>query len=343
MSQALAKRPQKVADLNGRQKAAILCMVLGADSAAKLQQKLSPDESEAIGVEIARLRQVDSALAEEVLKEWLELLTVADSISHGGLEYAQRMLERAYGGPQAASILKRIQTQLAETAGLYRLRSADPMQLSTMLRNEHPQTIALILTHLNPGQTATVLKELTAELGSEVVYRMATMSKVSPDMLQLIERSIWTEELETQQGLSTSGGPQAVAAILALMPSSSEKTLLEGVSHRDAQLSQQIRDLMFVFDDIATLDDKSVQRLLREVEIKTLALALKGVGEALTAKIMGGMSARAVSSLQEEMENLGAQKKRDIEKAQSSIVATIRTLEDAGEIVIAISTDELVS
>lgn len=343
MSQATAHRPHKITDLSGRQKAAILCMVLGADPAAKLQQKLSPEESEAIGVEIARLTAVESSLAEEVLKEWLDLLTVADSIAHGGLEYAQRVLERAYGAPQAASILKRIQTQLADTAGLHRLRSADPSQLTTMLRNEHPQTIALILAHLNPGQTATVLKDLTPELGSEVVYRMATMAKVSPDMLQLIERSIWTEDMETQQGLSTSGGPQAVAAILALVPSSNEKSLLEGVGTRDAALAQQIRDLMFVFEDISTLDDKSVQRLLREIEIKTLALALKGASEQLTRKIMGGMSSRAVSSLQEEIENLGPQKKRDIEKAQATIVTAIRTLEESGELVLSSGTDDIVS
>lgn len=343
MSQVVAKRPHKLADLNGRQKAAILCMVLGAETAAKLQKGLSPEESEAIGVEIARLRAVDASLAEDVLKEWMELLTVADSIAHGGLEYAQRMLERAYGAPQAATILKRIQTQLADTAGLHRLRSADPAQLSTMLRNEHPQTIALILAHLNPSQTATVLKELSTDLGSEVVYRMATMAKVSPDMLQLIERSIWTEDMETQQGLSTSGGPQVVASILALVPSSAEKVLLEGVSLRDAALAQQIRDLMFVFEDISTLDDKSIQRLLREVEVKTLAFALKGASEVLTKRIMGGMSSRAVTSLQEEIENLGPQKKRDIEKAQSTIIAAIRTLEESGELVLASSTDDVIS
>lgn len=337
-----AVRPSKITDLSGRQKAAILCMVLGAESAAALQKTLSPEESEAIGVEIARLAAVDAGLAEEVLREWLDLLTVADSIAHGGLQYAQHVLERAYGPAQAGAILKRIQTQLAETAGLHRLRNADPGQLSTMLRNEHPQTIALILAHLNPQQTATVLKDLAPELGSEVVFRMATIGKVSPDMLQLVERSIWSEELETTQGGSTSGGPQAVAAILALVPSSSEKQLLEGVSLKDAQLAQQIRDLMFVFEDVVGLDDKSVQRLLREVEIKTLALALKGASEALSKKIMGGMSSRAVSSLQEEMDNLGPQKKRDIEKAQSTIVATIRTLEEAGEIVLASASDDIV-
>ncbi len=338
-----AVRPRSSADLNGRQKAAILCMVLGTEPAAKLQKKLSPEESEAIGVEIARMSAVETGIAEEVLKEWLDLLTVADSIAHGGLDYASKMLEQAYGPQQAASMLKRIQTQLADTAGLHRLRNADPAQLSTMLRNEHPQTIALILAHLNPAQTATVLKELTAELGAEVVYRMATMAKVSPDMLQLVERSIWTEDLETQQGLSTSGGPHAVAAILALVPSSSEKTLLEGVGQRDHALAQQIRDLMFVFEDIATLDDKSVQRLLREIEVKTLALALKGASDQLTKKIMAGMSSRAVTSLQEEMENLGPQRKRDVEKAQAGIVTALRTLEEAGEIVLASASDDVVS
>lgn len=343
MSPAPARNAKGPAELSGRQKAAILCMVLGHEPAAKLQQKLSPEESEAIGVEIARMSAVEQSTAEHVLREWLDLLNVADSIAHGGLDYAQKMLEKAYGPQQAAAMLKRIQTQLADTAGLHRLRNADPAQLSTMLRNEHPQTIALILAHLNPNQTATVLKELSVELGSEVVYRMATMAKVSPDMLQLVERSIWTEDLETQQGLSTSGGPQAVASILALVPSSNEKALIEGVTMRDATLAQQIRDLMFVFEDIATLDDKSVQRLLREVEVKALALALKGASEALVKKIMGGMSSRAVASLQEEMENLGPQRKRDVEKAQSTIVTALRTLEEAGEIVLTSSTEDVLS
>ncbi len=342
MSAATAMVKTKPHELTGLQKAAIVCMVLGAETAAKIQKTLSTEEAEAISVEIARLSHVDPDLAEGVLREWVDLLSVADSLAQGGLDYAHDVLTKAYGPAQATAMLKRIQTQLADTAGLHRLRNADPVQLATMLRNEHPQTIALILAHLQPAQTALVLKDFAQELGSEVVYRMATMSKVSPDMLALIERSIWSEDLETQKGLSASGGPQAVASILALLPSSQEKALLDGVSHHDPALCQQIRDLMFVFEDLTGLDDKSIQRLLRDVDVKTLALALKGASEMLTRKIEGGMSSRAVAALKEEIEMLGPQRKRDIEKAQSAIVATVRQLEEAGEIVLAGAGEDVV-
>ena len=339
---SVAMTRAKPSELTGIQKAAIVCMVLGPDSAARIQKSLSTEEAEAISVEIARTRKVEPEVAESVLAEWLDLLAVADSLAQGGLDYAHDVLTRAYGPAQATAMLRRIQTQLAETAGLHRLRHADPVQLGTMIRNEHPQTIALILAHLNPAQTAAVLKDFTQELGAEVVYRMATMAKVSPDMLALIERSMWTEDLETQQGLSASGGPQAVAAILALLPSSQEKALLEGVSAHDAALCQQIRDLMFVFEDLTGLDDKSIQRLLRDVDVKTLALALKGASEMLTRKIEGGMSSRAVAALKEEIEMLGPQRKRDIEKAQSAIVAIVRQLEEAGELVLAGAGEDVV-
>jgi flagellar motor switch protein FliG len=211
-----------------------------------------------------------------------------------------------------------------------------------MLRGEHPQTIALILAHLQPQHTASVLKEIDPQLGAEVVYRMARMEKVSPEMLHLIERSMLTEDLQPAQGLSASGGPQAVAAILNIMPSSIEKELLDGVQSRDAGLCEQIRNLMFVFEDILTIDDKSIQRVLREVEGKELALALKGSSEELRAKIMGAMSQRAVEALKEEIEMLGPSKKRDVETAQTSIVTIVRRLEEAGEIVLSGGTDDMV-
>lgn len=341
MSVAVATRAPSLDSLTGIQKAAVLCTVIGAEAAAKVTQQLSQEEVEAISFEIARLGHIDRSLADGVLSEWIELMVVADSLTTGGIEFAREVLERAYGATKASAMLKRIQSQLQDKAGLHLLRNADPTQLGSMLRGEHPQTVALILAHLQPQQTANVLKELSPELGAEVVYRMARMEKVSPDMLQLIERSMWTEDLAPSQGLSASGGPQAVAAILNIMPSSMEKQLMEGVQHRDAALSEQIRNLMFVFEDIAGIDDRSIQRLLREVDAKELALALKGASADLQAKIMGAMSQRAVTSLKEEMEMMGPTKKRDVESAQSNIVAAVRRLEEAGEIVLGGGADEL--
>ncbi len=341
MPAALARSYQPD-QLSGAQKAAILWMVLGPDSAAIISQKLGQEEVEQITYEIARMDRVSSDATEAVLSEWLDVMLAADSIAAGGLAYAQEVLERAFGAQKAQGMLKRIQAQISDSAGLHRLRNADPQQLGNMMRGEHPQTVALILAHLDPAHTASVLKELDPNLGAEVVLRMALMEKVSPDMLMLIERSILTEtDLAPTQGLTTSGGPAAVAEVLNLVLPSVEKELLRIVEERDPALCEQIRNLMFVFEDISTLDERSLQRLLREIDVKELALALKSASGELRTQVMGVMSQRASAALKEEIEMLGPSRKRDIERAQTSIVAMVRTLEDAGEIVIG-GVDDLV-
>jgi flagellar motor switch protein FliG len=336
-------RTHQLDQLTGTQKAAILCMVLGSESASMITQKLSQDEVEMISFEIARMDRVSTEATDAVLAEWIEVMMAADSIAAGGIEFAREVLERAFGQAKAASIFKRIQAQISETAGLHRLRNADPQQLGNMLRGEHPQTVALILAHLQPQHTAAVLKELDPTFGAEVVLRVARMEKVSPDMLVLIERSILTEtDLAPTQGLTTSGGPQVVAEVLNLVNPSLEKAIMRGVEEKDPALSEQIRNLMFVFEDVVSLDDRSMQRLLREVDVKELALALKSASNEVKNKILGGMSQRASAALKEEMEMLGPARKRDIEAAQTAIVAMIRKLEDAGEIVVGGGADDLV-
>jgi flagellar motor switch protein FliG len=336
-------RSHQLAQLSGTQKAAILCMVLGSEGASMITQKLGQEEVEQISFEIARMDRVSTEATEAVLAEWLDVMTAADSIAAGGIEYAKEVLEKAFGSARAQGMLKRIQSQISETAGLHRLRNADPQQLGNMMRGEHPQTVALILAHLEPPHTASVLKELDPEFGSEVVLRIARMEKVSPDMLTLIERSILTEtDLAPAQGLTTSGGPAAVAEVLNLVGRSLEKALMKGVEERDQALCDQIRNLMFVFEDVVSLDDRSLQRLLREIDVKELALALKAATNEVRNKIMGAMSQRASAALKEEMEMLGPARKRDIESAQTGIVAMIRKLEDAGEIVVGGGGDDLV-
>lgn len=341
MANTLA-RTHQLDQLSGSQKVAILCMVLGSESASLITQKLAQEEVEQISFEIARMDRVSSEATDAVLSEWLDVMLAADSIAAGGIEFAREVLERAFGATKSQGMLKRIQAQISEKAGLHRLRNADPQQLGNMLRGEHPQTVALILAHLEAPHTAGVLKELDPSFGSEVVLRMARMEKVSPDMLVLIERSILTETDLAPAGLSTSGGPAVVAEVLNLVAPSLEKAIMKGVEDRDPALCEQIRNLMFVFEDVVSLDDRSLQRLLREIDVKELALALKSASNEVKNKVMGGMSQRASSALKEEMEMLGPARKRDVESAQTAIVAMIRKLEDAGEIVVGGGTDDLV-
>jgi len=337
-------RAHQLEQLSGSQKVAILCMVLGSEAAAAITQKLAVEEVEQISFEIARMDRVSSEATDAVLSEWLDVMLAADSVAAGGVEFAREVMEKAFGAQKSQVMLKRILSQISDGAGLHRLRNADPQQLGNMLRGEHPQTVALILAHLEAQHTAAVLKELDPVFGAEVILRMARMEKVSPDMLVLIERSILTEtDLAPAQGLSTSGGPAAVAEVLNLVAPSLEKAIMKGVEAIDPALCEQIRNLMFVFEDVVSLDDRSLQRLLREIDVKELALALKSASNEVKNKIMGGMSQRASAALKEEMEMLGPARKRDIESAQTAIVAMIRKLEDAGEIVVGGGADDLVA
>lgn len=320
-------------DLSGPQKVAVLCMALGAEEAVKLTQSLAPNEAEEISFHIAQMEQVSSKTVEAVFNEWMNMAIAVDSIATGGLVYASEVLEKAFGPPKALATMTRIQSQLADSAGLHRLRSADPQQLATTLRGEHPQTIALVLAHLESLQVATILRDLDPSLGGEVMYRIGSMEKVAPDMMLLVEKALSNEtDLSFTRGLRAAGGPDAVASVLNHVSGTLEKDLLDRINERDAQLCEQIKNLMFVFDDVIKLDDRSLQRLLREVEAKTLSLALKNAKEDLRTRIMGGMSQRAVTALKDEMSMLGAVRLRDVEAAQAQVVAQVRLLETAGEI-----------
>lgn len=342
MMNALAQRSLQYEELSGRQKAAIVCMVVGADRAAMVQGQLSPEEIELLNYEIARMSIVDPKVVEAVLLEWMDLIQAANTLAQGGIELAREILERVYGPQKASTMIKRIQTQLQDKAGLHRLRNADPAQLSAMLRGEHPQTVALILAHLQPNHAKEVLKELESNFGGQVLLRMARMEKVAPEMLNLIERAMLIEDLAPSEGMSASGGTQAVATILNGIPSSLEKEFLDVVQAHDPQLCLEIRNLMFVFEDTLTLDLSAIQKVLKEVESKELALALKGASEELRDKILAAMSQRARDALTEQMEMTGRTRKRDVETAQQNIVSIIRRLEEAGELEIGASDEEYV-
>jgi flagellar motor switch protein FliG len=329
--------------LTGRQKVAVLCLALGTDLAAALTQRLQPDEIDAISFEIARMESISPSIVDAVLEEWLTRILVADSLASGGLDAAREILEKAFGQRKAAQVLERIQGQLHNSVGLHGLRSADPQQLSNMLRGEHPQTVALILAHLDAQQTAAILKELDGEFGADVVYRMAKMEKVQPEMLLMVERSLSTDtDLTMTQGMNSAGGPSTVASVLNYVTASLEKVLLDSVASKDQTLADQIKNLMFVFEDIGSLDSRALQRLLRDVDSKELALALKAASGELKAKITGAMSQRAVQALTDEMEMMGPVRMRDVEAAQGNIVAMVRKLEEAGEVVLSGGDDDLV-
>jgi flagellar motor switch protein FliG len=326
----------KTADeLSGRQKVAILLMALGEEASAEITKNLAPEEVEAISFEIAKMDRVDSALVEEVLNEWQHTEQAAFSLASGGVDYARRVLEKAFGNARATQVLKRIEAQLHDHVSLTRLRTADPQQLAAIIRNEHPQTIALILAFLDPGQVAGVLKERDGALGSDVLLRIARMEKVLPDVLRIIEDSVGAEaDLSLTGDLSAAGGPAAVAEVLNLVSAAMEKDLLDGVAQVDPALSEQIKNLMFVFEDIVKLDDRGITRLLRDVDTKELSLALKLASDELKARMLGSLSTRARDSLLEEMEFLGPVRVSDVEAAQANIVKLARALEEAGEIVI---------
>jgi flagellar motor switch protein FliG len=331
------------AKLTTRTKAAIVCMALGREHAARVTAELQPEEAEVIALEMAQLNGVPSAVVDLVLGEWLEQTLAVDSVSTGGIDFARAVLDQAFGEEKSLSILGRIKAQLDDSERFKKLRRADAQQLGSTLRGEHPQTIALVLAHLDPAQVANILRELDPRVGGDVMFRIARMEKVAPDMINLIERAIGNEaDMAFAQGMRVVGGPAAVAAVLNLVNSALEKEVLDHVSDKDVGLSDQIKNLMFVFEDLTTLDDKSLQRLMREAEVKQLALALKATSAELKAKIMATMSQRAVQGLKEEMEFLGPVKMRDVEAAQADIVSKVRALEESGEIVLSGGSDDVI-
>jgi flagellar motor switch protein FliG len=318
-------------------------MSLGGERAAALTQRLQPEEVELISFEIARMDHVDASTTATVLTEWIETFRAVDSLAEGGTEFAREVLERAFGPQRALVLMRRIQGQLADVAGMDRLRNVDPIQLGVTIRGEHPQTIALILAHLEPQHTAAILRDIEPATGAEVIYRMACMEKVSPDMLRLIESALGNETtLSMSEGMRASGGPGAVAAVLNLLNASLERELLDGLAERSVELCDQVKNLMFVFEDIATLEDRSLQRILRDVEVRELALALKVASEGLKSRMMEAMTQRALGALQDEMEVLGPVRVRDVEASQAKIVALVRRLEESGEIVISGGGDDVV-
>lgn len=320
--------------MSGKQKAAILLISLGPEQSSTVMKNLTDEEIEELTLEIANVRQVTSEDREKVFEEFNELFMADEYIAKGGIDYAKEVLERALGNEKAINIINRLTSSL-QVKPFDFVRKADPSQLLSFIQGEHPQTISLILSYLDSDQAAAIISSLPAEMQTEVAKRIAVMDRISPDIIRQIE-SVLERKLSNivTQDYSSTGGISSVVDILNNVDRSTEKTILETLEIQDPELAEEIKKLMFVFEDIIFLDDRSIQQVLREVDQKDLALALKGSSEEVKEKIKKNISKRAGEMIEEELEYMGPVRLRDVEEAQQRIVAVIRRLEDQGDIII---------
>ena len=342
-STGTSKKPKDFKNLNGRQKAAIFLVSLGSELSAEIFKHLREDEIETLTFEIARLDQIDAEFKDAILEEFQEMMTAQNFITSGGIDYARELLEKSLGSQKAIDIINRLTSSL-QVRPFDFIRRTDPAHLLNFIQSEHPQTIALILAYLDPQKASNILQNLPVEIQSDVARRIATMDRTSPDVLREVER-VLEKKLSTlsSEDYTAAGGVESIVEILNLVDRSSEKSIIESLEEEDAELAEEIKKRMFVFEDIVLLDDRAIQRVMREVDTQELSKALKSVDVEVQDKIFKNMSKRAAAMLKEEMEFMGPTRKKDIEDAQQKIVSIIRRLEDSGEIVIARNgEDELV-
>ncbi|MEE8441562.1 MAG: flagellar motor switch protein FliG [Spirochaetia bacterium] len=330
-------------DLTGRQKSAIFLVTVGSEISSEIFKHLREDEIEALTFEIARLESVDSTERDIVLMEFQELMMAQDFITTGGIEYARELLEKSLGSQKAVDIINRLTSSL-QVRPFDFVRRTDPMHLLNFIQQEHPQTIALILAYLEPQKASIILSSLPHEIQSDVAKRIATMDRTSPETLREVER-VLEKKLSTlsSEDYTAAGGVESIVEILNLVDRSTEKTIIESLEEEDPELAEDIKKRMFVFEDIVMLDDRAIQKVLREVDTSELAKALKSVDTEVQDKIYRNMSKRAATLLKEDMEYMGPIRMKDVEEAQQKIVSIIRKLEEQGEIVVArAGEDELV-
>lgn len=319
-------------NLSGVQKAAILLIALDIDTASEVFQYLDNSEVEQISAEITKVRNTPSGTVDVVLEEFYNMVTAREYVLEGGMDYAKAVLEKSFGVAKAQEIIEKVQN-LTTLKGFDVLKKADSTQLVNFLNKEHPQTIALILSHLSPDQTAAALRELPEALRVEVSYRIATLGKIAPQTLKRIEKVVdEMAGLTISQSMSKIGGTKSLAQILNRTSVSLSKELLEKISERDENVGYEIKRLMFMFDDLIQVQDKDLQKILRETDRKELVLALKIADEKLKTKIFSNMSERAASLLKEELQYLGMVKLKEVEAAQANIIDIIKRLEENGEI-----------
>jgi len=330
----------KKSQLTGRQKAAVFLVSLGSDVSSEVFKHLREDEIEQLTFEIARLDKVEPDDKDKVLQEFQEMMMAQEFITQGGIDYARDILERALGTQKAIDIVNRLTSSL-QVRPFDFIRRTDPSHLLNFIQGEHPQTIALILAYLDPQKSAQILAELPHNVQADVARRIAEMKRTSPDVLREVER-VLERKLSTlaSEDFTQAGGIDTVVEILNNVDRGTEKIIIEALEEEDPELAEEIKKRMFVFEDIVLLDDRSIQKVLREVDTQELAKALKGVDNEVQEKIFRNMSKRAASLLSEDMDFMGPIRLRDVEEAQQKIVNIIRKLEDAGEIVVARTGEE---
>ncbi len=321
--------------LTGPQKAAILLVQLGREKSALVLKSMRESEVEEILAEIARLHGVDTEVVDAVMEEFHELAAARRYYGQGGLDFAREVLEASMGPEKAAELLRRMEASLIEMPFEF-LRRADARQVLSFLQDEHPQTVALVLAHMRAEQAAVVLSGMPDELQADVAHRVAVMENTSPEVVRQVEAILERKLSSVLQStdFTVAGGLQPLIDIINHSDRATERLILEGLERRDPVLAEEVRSQMFMFEDIITLDDRSVQLVLRQVDSKELATALKGVNKDVRDKIMNNISERAANNLADEIEMLGPVRLTTVEEAQATVISTIRSLEESGQILL---------
>jgi flagellar motor switch protein FliG len=321
--------------LSGRQKAAILLITLGPEVSANVFKHLREEEIEQLTLEIANVRKVDNAEKDAIMAEFHQIAVAQEFLTQGGINYAKEILEKALGVNKAMDIINRL-TATLQVRPFDFARKADAGQILNFIQNENAQTIALVLSYLHSEQAAIILSSLPQEKQADVAKRIALMDSTSPEVISQVERVLEQKLSATAtQDYTSAGGIEAIVQILNGVDRGTERTILDSLEIQDPELAEEIKKRMFVFEDIVNVDNRSIQRIIRDIENSDLQLALKVASEEVREAIFRNMSKRMADSFKEEMEFMGPVRLRDVEEAQTRIVATIRRLEEAGEIIIA--------
>ena len=320
--------------INGIQKAAILLIVLGPERSSGIFKHLKEEEIEELTLEIANTRSVTPQVKEEVINEFYEVCLAQQYIAEGGITYAKELLEKALGNDKAMDVIGRLTASL-QVKPFEFVRKTDAAQLINFIQDEHPQTIALILSYLAPQQAAQIIAALAPDRQADVARRIAVMDRTSPDVIKEVERVLESKLASlVNQDYTIIGGVDSVVEILNAVDRGTEKHIMESLEIEEPELADEIRKKMFVFEDVLLLDDRAIQRVLRDVDNNDLGIALKGANEQVQNAIFNNLSKRLATMIKEDMEFMGPVRMKDVEEAQQKIVNIIRKLEDAGEIVI---------
>ena len=321
-------------ELSGIEKAAILLISLGPEKSVNVFKHLKEDEIEQLTLEIANTRSVSASKKEEVLDEFYEVCLAQRYIAEGGISYAKQLLEEALGSEKAKDVIGKLTASL-QVRPFEFVKKTDPTQLLNFIQDEHPQTIALILSYLSSSQASVIIAALPPEKQADVAKRIAQMDRTSPDIIKEVEKVLERKLASlVNQDYTIVGGVDAIVEILNTVDRGTEKHIIETLEIEEPELADEIRRKMFVFEDILSLDDKSIQRVLREVDNNEIAMALKGSTEEVQTVIFNNLSKRLAVMIREDMEFMGPVRLKDVEEAQQKIVNIIRKLEDSAEIII---------